>query len=343
MDSFLFSILWLSAGSFVVFFFRRVKHHAFIHNMQLRVLRIKFMLYIYFYYYYFNLLFDLCPSLCGNSAPADLCLMYCYYQNFVCSHRKLINALKIFLRFELMDCDPVFLFVWRMRQIKNKYEIQGHAIRRWQSRDAVANTFPHSQTHNTFFFLFFPFDFCISFAVFLPSSTRSVLLFFNYTARAVVSSLEVTCPAAFAFSMADLSGPLRSQMRHGQCENRQRNSAKGSTANAAALRGACQRRVVRISVGIPLGSLESQQIRRYGRRRRCIQPDPLRHDFVVHVPDGHHALQVHAVLILRLEEALQRLAVGVDVQRGVRSGALVGVLWDALQRRPADLQLMSGK
>lgn len=107
MDSFLFSILWLSAGSFVVFF-RRVKHHAFIHNMQLRVLRIKFMLYIYFYYYYFNLLFDLCPSLCGNSAPADLCFMYCYYQNFVCSHRKLINALKIFLRFELMDCDPVF-------------------------------------------------------------------------------------------------------------------------------------------------------------------------------------------------------------------------------------------
>jgi len=91
-----------------VVFFRRVKHHAFIHNMQLRVLRIKFMLYIYFYYYYFNLLFDLCPSLCGNSAPADLCLMYCYYQNFVCSHRKLINALKIFLRFELMDCDPVF-------------------------------------------------------------------------------------------------------------------------------------------------------------------------------------------------------------------------------------------
>lgn len=113
------------------------------------------MIYIYFYYYYFNLLFDLCPSLCGNSAPADLCLMYCYYQNFVCSHRKLINALKIFLRFELMDCDPVFLFVWRMRQIKNKYEIQGHAIRRWQSRDAVANTFPHSQTHNTFFFCFF--------------------------------------------------------------------------------------------------------------------------------------------------------------------------------------------
>lgn len=105
MDSLLFSILWLTAGSFL---FRRVKHHAFIHNMQLRVLRIKFMLYIYFYYYYFNLLFDLCPSLCGNSAPADLCFMYCYYQNFVCSHRKLINALKIFLRFELMDCDPVF-------------------------------------------------------------------------------------------------------------------------------------------------------------------------------------------------------------------------------------------
>jgi len=69
---------------------------------------------------------------------------------FVCSHRKLINALKIFLRFELMDCDPDACF--RLANEANKKNIKYKDM--LLGRVAVVNNF---SPHPLYFFLLFCF------------------------------------------------------------------------------------------------------------------------------------------------------------------------------------------
>jgi len=59
---------------------------------------------------------------------------------------------------------------------------------------------------------------------------------------------------------------------------------------------------------------------------------------VVHARNGHRALQGHTALVLALEEVQEHLAVRVELQRGVRGGALVGVVRDTLLRRRVNLR-----